>query len=127
MGLQGAGGVKSFSVRICDGAPSTARSSFLFFFSVQYKINYFSPVKLYTVQTSCYFFQKQNSFSYLHQFLFKLLQDNYAMQRHHTYAFVTNKTKQKCKEWAQNYLFFLKCHYIFFYDEVRGIHLISFS
>ena len=32
MGLQGAGGVKNFSVGICDGAPSTARSSFLVFF-----------------------------------------------------------------------------------------------
>ena len=30
MGLQSAGGVKSFSVGICDGAPSTARSSFSF-------------------------------------------------------------------------------------------------
>ena len=29
MGLQGAGGVKNFSVGICDGAPSTARSSFV--------------------------------------------------------------------------------------------------
>ena len=28
VGLQGAGGVKNFSVGICDGAPSTARSSF---------------------------------------------------------------------------------------------------
>ena len=28
MGLRGAGGVKNFSVGICDGAPSTARSSF---------------------------------------------------------------------------------------------------
>ena len=27
MGLWGAGGVKNFSVGICDGAPSTARSS----------------------------------------------------------------------------------------------------
>ena len=27
VGLQGAGGVKNFSVGICDGAPSTARSS----------------------------------------------------------------------------------------------------
>ena len=32
MGLQGAGGVKSFSLGICDGVPSTARSSFFFFF-----------------------------------------------------------------------------------------------
>ena len=29
MGLRGAGGVKNFSVGICDGAPSTARSSVL--------------------------------------------------------------------------------------------------
>ena len=29
MGLRGAGGVKNFSVGICNGAPSTARSSFL--------------------------------------------------------------------------------------------------
>ena len=28
MGLGGAGGVKSLSVGICDGAPSTVRSSF---------------------------------------------------------------------------------------------------
>ena len=28
MGLGGAGGVKNFSLGICDGAPSTARSSF---------------------------------------------------------------------------------------------------
>ena len=28
-GTAGAGGVKNFSVGICDGAPSTARSSFL--------------------------------------------------------------------------------------------------
>ena len=28
VGLRGAGGVKNFSVGICDGAPSTARSSF---------------------------------------------------------------------------------------------------
>ena len=28
MGLRGAGGVKNFRVGICDGAPSTARSSF---------------------------------------------------------------------------------------------------
>ena len=27
VGLRGAGGVKKFSVEICDGAPSTARSS----------------------------------------------------------------------------------------------------
>ena len=27
VGLRGAGGVKNFSVEICDGAPSTARSS----------------------------------------------------------------------------------------------------
>ena len=27
VGLQGAGGVKNFSVGICDGAPSTAHSS----------------------------------------------------------------------------------------------------
>ena len=30
MGLRGAGGVKNFSVGICDGAPSTARSSLKF-------------------------------------------------------------------------------------------------
>ena len=30
VGLGGAGGVKNFSVGICDGAPSTARSSFFF-------------------------------------------------------------------------------------------------
>ena len=30
MGLRGAGGVKNFSVGICDGAPSTARSSFCY-------------------------------------------------------------------------------------------------
>ena len=30
MGLRGAGGVKNFSVGICDGAPSTARSSFAY-------------------------------------------------------------------------------------------------
>ena len=30
VGLQGAGGIKNFSVGICDGAPSTARSSFEF-------------------------------------------------------------------------------------------------
>ena len=30
MGLRGAGGVKNFSVGICDGAPSTARSSYPF-------------------------------------------------------------------------------------------------
>ena len=29
VGTVGAGGVKNFSVGICDGAPSTARSSFL--------------------------------------------------------------------------------------------------
>ena len=29
MGLRGAGGVKNFSVGICDGAPSTVRSSFI--------------------------------------------------------------------------------------------------
>ena len=29
LGLRGAGGVKNFSVGICDGAPSTARSSFI--------------------------------------------------------------------------------------------------
>ena len=28
----GGGGVKNFSVGICDGAPSTARSSFVLFF-----------------------------------------------------------------------------------------------
>ena len=33
MGLRGAGGVINFSVGICDGAPSTARSSFSFIFS----------------------------------------------------------------------------------------------
>ena len=27
LGVRGAGGVKNFSVGICDGAPSTARSS----------------------------------------------------------------------------------------------------
>ena len=32
VGLQGAGGVKNFRVGICDGAPSTARSSFFVFF-----------------------------------------------------------------------------------------------
>ena len=30
-GTGGSGGVKNFSVGICDGAPSTARSSFYFF------------------------------------------------------------------------------------------------
>ena len=30
VGLVGAGGVKNFSVGICDGAPSTARSSSIF-------------------------------------------------------------------------------------------------
>ena len=29
VGLHGAGGVKNFKVGICDGAPSTARSSYL--------------------------------------------------------------------------------------------------
>ena len=36
-GLQGAGGVKNFSVGICDGAPSTARSS-LYFSSKTYVV-----------------------------------------------------------------------------------------
>ena len=31
VGLWGAGGVKNFSVGICDGAPSTARSSLYIF------------------------------------------------------------------------------------------------
>ena len=31
VGTAGAGGVKNFSVGICDGAPSTERSSFWFF------------------------------------------------------------------------------------------------
>ena len=34
MGLWGAGWVKNFSVEICDGAPSTAHSSFTFTNSV---------------------------------------------------------------------------------------------
>ena len=33
VGLGGAGGVKNFSVVICDGAPSTARSSLGMFFA----------------------------------------------------------------------------------------------
>ena len=31
VGLRGAGGVKNFSVGICDGAPSTARSGLILF------------------------------------------------------------------------------------------------
>ena len=34
VGLRGAGGVKNFSVGICDGAPSTTRSSLSFYNSV---------------------------------------------------------------------------------------------
>ena len=38
MGLRGAGGVKNFSVGICDGAPSTARSSFISHFVKEDKL-----------------------------------------------------------------------------------------
>ena len=31
VGLRGAGGVKNFSVGICDDAPSTVRSSYIFY------------------------------------------------------------------------------------------------
>ena len=38
VGLVGAGGVKNFSVGICDGAPSTARSSFSYFLTKTYVV-----------------------------------------------------------------------------------------
>ena len=38
VGLRGAGGVKNFSVGICDGAPSTARSSFILYFVKEDKL-----------------------------------------------------------------------------------------
>ena len=39
VGLRGAGGVKNFSRGICDGAPSTAHSSF-------FQINYLAELKM---------------------------------------------------------------------------------
>ena len=41
VGLRGAGGVKNFRMGICDGAPSSVRSSLHFILSVEYQFSIF--------------------------------------------------------------------------------------